>query len=118
MSGQRSGGAYRSPLKVRQLVLLVELGRHASILQAAQAANMTQSAASRMLSDAEGALGVKLFQRLPRGVSPTWYGDVMIRRAAAALAEMDAGYHEVLELQSGLSGSVKVPATKTCRCAA
>lgn len=90
------------------MVLLVELGRHGSIMHAAEAANLTQPAASKLLGELEHALGVQLFERLPRGVAPTWYGQVMIRRAGAALAEMDAGHQEVMELLSGLRGRVDV----------
>lgn len=98
----------RTHLKTRHLVLLVELGRHRSILHAAKAANLSQPAASKLLAELEYALGVQLFERLVRGIAPTWYGEVMIRRASAALAEMDAGHQEVMELLSGLSGSVSV----------
>jgi DNA-binding transcriptional LysR family regulator len=69
MTDPRSDRFVRSHLKTRQLVLLVELGRHGSILHAAQAANLTQPAASKLLADLEHALGVKLFERLPRGGS-------------------------------------------------
>lgn len=113
MTDPRSDRFVRSHLKTRQLVLLVELGRHGSILHAAQAANLTQPAASKLLADLEHVLGVKLFERLPRGVAPTGYGEVMIRRAGAALAELDAGHQEVMELQSGLSGRVAVGAVLT-----
>ncbi|MBV8603818.1 MAG: LysR family transcriptional regulator [Pelomonas sp.] len=108
MSDARANRFVRSHLKTRQLVLLVELGRHGSILRAAEAANLTQPAASKLLSELEHALGVQLFERLPRGVAPTWYGEVMIRRAGAALAELDAGHQEVMELLSGLSGRVAI----------
>lgn len=113
MTDPRADRFVRSHLKTRQLVLLVELGRHGSILHAAQAAHLTQPAASKLLADLEHALGVKLFERLPRGVAPTWYGQVMIRRAGAALAELDAGHQEVMELLSGLSGRVAVGAVLT-----
>lgn len=113
MSDPRSDRFVRSHIKTRQLVLLVELGRHGSILHAAQAAHLTQPAASKLLADLEHALGVKLFDRLPRGVAPTWYGEVMIRRAGAALAELDAGHQEVMELLSGLSGRVAVGSVLT-----
>ena len=113
MTDPRSDRFVRSHLKTRQLVLLVELGRHGSILHAAQAAHLTQPAASKLLADLEHVLGVKLFERLPRGVSPTRYGEVMIRRAGAALAELDAGHQEVMELLSGLSGRVAVGAVLT-----
>ena len=113
MTDPRSDRFVRSHLKTRQLVLLVELGRQGSILHAAQAANLTQPAASKLLADLEHALGVKLFERLPRGVAPTWYGEVMIRRAGAALAELDAGHQEVMALLSGLSGRVAVGSVLT-----
>jgi DNA-binding transcriptional LysR family regulator len=103
----------RSYLKTRHLVLLVALGRQRSILHAAEAANLTQPAASKLLAELEHALGVKLFERLPRGVVPTAYGEVMIRRAGAALAEMDAAHQEIMELRSGLSGRVAVGTVMT-----
>ena len=112
----RSQRFVRSYLKTRHLVLLVELGRHGSIMQAAQAANLTQPAASKLLGELEHALGVPLFERLPRGVEPTWYGKVLIRRAGAALAEMDAAHQEVMELQSGTHGRVAVAAILTPAC--
>ncbi|MES2262052.1 MAG: LysR substrate-binding domain-containing protein [Pseudomonadota bacterium] len=108
MSDPHSDRFVRSYLKTRHLVLLVELGRHRSILHAAEAANLTQPAASKLLGELEHALGVQLFERMPRGVAPTWYGKVLIRRAGAALAEMDAAHQEVMELLSGLRGRVDV----------
>ena len=113
MFDARSQRFVRSYLKTRHLVLLVELGRHGSIMHAAQAANLTQPAASKLLGELEHALGVPLFERLPRGVEPTWYGKVLIRRAGAALAEMDAAHQEVMELQSGMRGRVAVGAILT-----
>ena len=113
MSSTPSDRFLRSHLKTRHLVLLVELGRHHSILEAAKAANLTQSAASKLLSELEYALGVKLFERLPRGVNPTAYGDVLIRRAGTALAEMDAGYQEIMGLRSGLAGQVSIGSVLT-----
>ena len=108
MTDPRSDRFVRSHLKTRHLVLLVELGRHGSIAHAAQAANLTQPGASKLLGELEHALGVQLFERLSRGVAPTWYGKVLIRRAGAALAEMDAAHQEVMELLSGLRGRVGI----------
>lgn len=113
MSDPRSDRFVRAYLKTRHLVLLVELGRHGSIMQAAQAANLTQPAASKLLGELEHALGATLFERLPRGVEPTRYGKVLIRRAGAALAEMDAAYQEVSEMMSGLRGRVALGAILT-----
>lgn len=98
----------RFHLKTRHMVLLVELGRHASIVHAAEAAGLTQPGASKLIGELEHALGVTLFERLPRGVVPTWYGEVLIRRAGAALAEMDAAHQEIMEGVAGIGGRVCV----------
>jgi DNA-binding transcriptional LysR family regulator len=103
----------RSHLKTRHLVLLVELGRHASILHAAEAAGLTQPGASKLIGELEHALGVPLFERLPRGVVPTWYGKVLIRRAGAALAEMDAAHQEIMQGLAGVGGHVRVGSVLT-----
>jgi DNA-binding transcriptional LysR family regulator len=113
MSAHSSDRFVRTHLKTRHMVLLVELGRHRSIAHAAKAANLSQPAASQLLAELEYALGVPLFERLVRGIAPTWYGEVMIRRAGAALSEMDAGHQEVMELLSGLSGRVSVGTVMT-----
>jgi DNA-binding transcriptional LysR family regulator len=103
----------RSHLKMRHLILLVELGRHASIVNAAKAARLTQPAASRLISDLEHVLGVQLFERMSRGVQPTWSGKLLIRRAGLALAEMDSAHHEISQLLSGLGGKVTVGSVLT-----
>ena len=64
-------------------------------------ANLTQPAASKLLAELEHALGVTLFERLPRGVQPTRYGEVLIRRAGAALAELSAAHQEVASWPTG-----------------
>lgn len=103
----------RSHLKMRHLILLVELGRHASIVNAAKAARLTQPAASRLISDLEHVLGVQLFERMARGVQPTWAGRMLIRRAGVALAEMDAAHFEIAQLLSGLGGRVEIGSVLT-----
>lgn len=103
----------RFHLKTRHLVLLVELGRHASIVHAAEAAGLTQPGASKLIGELEHALGVALFERLPRGVVPTWYGKVLIRRAGAALAEMDAAHQEIMQGLAGFGGRVSVGSVRT-----
>lgn len=103
----------RSHLKMKHLVLLVELGRHASIMNAARAAKLTQPAASRLISELEHVLGVQLFERMARGVKPTWAGKMLIRRAGVALAEMDAAHLEIGQLLSGLGGRVDIGSVLT-----
>jgi DNA-binding transcriptional LysR family regulator len=103
----------RSHLKMRHLILLVELGRHSSIVSAAKAARLTQPAASRLISDLEEVLGVQLFERQSRGVQPTWSGKLLIRRAGLALAEMNSAHQEIEQLLSGVGGKVTIGSVLT-----
>ena len=97
-------------LKTRHIVLLVHLDEQRSVLRAAKAAHMTQPGASKLLADLEETLGVPLFTRHARGIEPTWYGEIMMRRARAALAEMDLAQAEIAALRSGLTGQCAIGA--------
>lgn len=88
----------RDHLEMRHLRLLVELDRHACLAHAARAARLTPWMASRLLGDLEQALGGRLFERTARGLVPTSAGEVLIRRAGAALAQMDAALREIAGL--------------------
>src|SRR3954447_7607190 len=100
----------RGRIKSRQIVLLVLLDEHRSVLHAAKAASMSQPAASKLLGELESALGVTLFERHPRGVVPTSYGEIMVRHARAVLSDMARAQDEVTSLKSGLSGQALVGA--------
>jgi DNA-binding transcriptional LysR family regulator len=98
----------RSRLKTRQLTLLVHLDDERSVLRAAAAAGMTQPAASKLLREIEIALDVKLFERHARGIVPTWYGEILVRHARLALAEIGQAQEEIAALKSGQSGKAAV----------
>jgi DNA-binding transcriptional LysR family regulator len=103
----------RARLKTRQLLLLVALEEEGNIHRAAEALAMTQPAASKLLKDLEDVLGVPLFERLPRGMRPTVYGEAMARHARAALASLNQAHDEVEELRAGHFGQVTVGAITT-----
>ena len=98
----------RARLKTRQLLLLVALAEEGNIHRAAQVLNMTQPAASKLLKDLEDVLGVALFERLPRGMRPTWYGDTMIRHARSALATLNQAHDELQAAKNGQFGQVNI----------
>src|SRR5215470_15299243 len=103
----------RARLKTRQLLLLVAIAEEGNIHRAAEVLNMTQPAASKLLKDLEDVLDVPLFERLPRGMRPTWYGEAMIRHARVALASLNHAHDEVEALKAGRFGSVGVGAITT-----
>ena len=100
----------RARLKTRQLLLLVALAEEGNIHRAAQVLNMTQPAASKLLKELEDVLEVTLFERLPRGMQPTWYGESMIRHARMVLTNLNQAHDELTALKSGRFGHVGVGA--------
>src|SRR5688500_4817469 len=78
----------RLHLKTRQLTFLVHLDEQRCVARAAAASGLTQPAASKLLRQVESTLEVKLFERHARGVEPTGYGEILIRRARLALGEL------------------------------
>ena len=100
----------RARLKTRQLLLLTTLADEGNIHAAARVLNMTQPAASKLLKDLEDVLEVPLFERLPRGMRPTWYGETMIRHAREALASLNQAHEELTALKAGRYGQVGVGA--------
>jgi DNA-binding transcriptional LysR family regulator len=100
----------RARLKTRQLMLLIAIGDEGNIHRAAEILNMSQPAASKLLKDLEDVLGISLFERLPRGMRPTWYGETMIRHARIALSSLAQAGSELEALKTGRFGEVSVGA--------
>jgi DNA-binding transcriptional LysR family regulator len=83
-------------LQLRSVSLAARLG---SLSRAAEALNVTQSALSRRIAEAEAALGVSLFERLSRGVKPTEACLAFLRHAEIALVSIDDGREAALDAQ-------------------
>jgi DNA-binding transcriptional LysR family regulator len=98
----------KARLKTRQLLLLIALDDYRNIHRAAEELHMTQPAASKQIKDLEEMLDVKLFERLPRGMEPTIYGETMIRHARMALTSLALAHDDIVTLKAGLTGQVEV----------
>lgn len=100
----------RSRLKMRQVLLLVALDEQRNMHRAAASLRMTQPAATRLLGGLERMLGMKLFERGPRGLVPNAYGESLIRHARAMLATLDHAREEMNALAEGASGRIALGA--------
>ncbi|MGI9294238.1 MAG: LysR family transcriptional regulator [Pseudomonadales bacterium] len=97
-----------SRLKFKHLKLLVVVGEQRNIFKAAQLLNMAQPAATKTIRDLENALDLQLFVRSSRGVTPTLYGDVLIKHAKLILSQVRHAGEELTSLKDGVSGHVTV----------
>ena len=95
-------------LRTRQLLLLEALGRERNLGRAAAALGMSQPAATKLLQQAEEALGVQLFTRQARGMEPTGVGEVLIRYARQSLVDFGFAREQMAALRSGLHGRLRL----------
>jgi len=95
-------------LKLRHLVLVDALSEHGSVVGAAAHLRVTQPALTRALRDLEEILGVELYDRGPRGVTPTIYGTAFTEHARAVLAQLTQAGRHVAELADAGLGTVTV----------
>ncbi|MER0483366.1 LysR substrate-binding domain-containing protein [Streptomyces sp. Edi2] len=95
-------------LKVRHLLLVDALSRQGSVVGAAKELHVTQPAATRSLHEVEDILGVPLFERGPRGVSATVFGEAFTRHARAVLAQLTQAGRHLVELAEADRGTVVV----------
>jgi DNA-binding transcriptional LysR family regulator len=102
--------AIQNRLRVKQLALIASLAELKTLHKVAEAMHLSQPAATKMLHEIEETLGVMLFERHPRGMVPTVYGESVIRYALSMLSGLD-NLRKRLETQSeGGDGDISVGA--------
>ncbi|WP_110647245.1 LysR family transcriptional regulator [Salinicola peritrichatus] len=97
-------------LRYKHLSMISLLDRHRNLHQAAGALNMSQPAATRMLREIETTFECQLFERTPRGLTPTPLGEVLIGFADNALTRLDRFAEELHRHRSGDHGQLVVGA--------
>lgn len=102
-----SFASWTNRLRLRHLAMLLNISKHPSLTAAAEAMNMSQPAVSQWLNDIENALGVTLYTR-GRRLKPTPYAEVLIKHAKVLLGESSRMHEEILAMQKGSSGIVRI----------
>ncbi|MGK5550370.1 LysR substrate-binding domain-containing protein [Actinomadura kijaniata] len=95
-------------LKLRHLVLVVAIADQGSVLRAAEHLHLAQPAVTRSLREVEHILGVELFTRGPRGVTPTLFGEAFVEHARAVLAELRRAGERITGLADAEVGTVTI----------
>lgn len=95
-------------LKLRHLLLVDALTSQGSVVAAAAALHVTQPVATRSLHELESILGVSLYDRGPRGITPTVFGDAFTVHARAVIAQLTQAGRHVVELADADRGTVVV----------
>ncbi len=95
-------------LKLKQLQLLIAVGKHGNIQNAARELNISQPSATKMIKDLELDFEVQLFERTNRGVIPTPYGETLVRHGKLIFAQLSNAAQELDDLNEGSSGRVVI----------
>lgn len=95
-------------LRLRHLELLVALGSFGTMRAAAGQLNLSQPAISKMLAEAEDAVGARLFERTRQGMRITAAGATVLHRARIALGELAHAQDEVRALRAGANAILRV----------
>ncbi len=95
-------------LKLRHLTLVTAIAEHGSIMRAAEAMHVTQPVVTRGLQEVEAIVGVSLFDRGPRGVSMTIYGESFVDHSRAVLAQLRQAGQQIELLAQAELGTVTV----------
>lgn len=101
---------YLRSLRPVQLRLVAAIAHHGKLHLAADACNMTTSAASRMLADLESQASADLFVRTPKGMLPSPAGRVLAAHAQKLVHDIDRMAQDFVAHQTGERASVKVGA--------
>jgi DNA-binding transcriptional LysR family regulator len=93
------------------LELVLAVRQHGSLVMAARALRVAPSAVTKRLAALEARLGLRLFQRTTRRVSPTAEGETLCERASELLHGFDALEAELRERQTEPAGPIRLAAT-------
>lgn len=93
------------------LELVLAVREHRSLAAVALAMDVVPSVITKRLSALESRLGLRLFQRTTRHVSPTAEGEALCERAHKLLQDFKALESDLLERHNEPTGSIRLAAT-------
>lgn len=100
-------------MNLNQLRVFAAVAANQSITRAARQLTISQPAVSKQLAELEEALGVVLFDRLPRGMRLTEAGELLEQHVVRILAEEEAAEAGLAALRGLARGRLRVGASTT-----
>jgi LysR family transcriptional regulator of gallate degradation len=97
-------------VNIRQLEYFLSVAANRSVTLAAQKLRVSQPTLTKTIRALEAELGVTLFERMPRGVNLTPYGQSLLRHAQAIHVQFGDAKREIDGLKGGRYGTVLIGA--------
>jgi len=95
-------------LDLRRLRLLYELNSRGTLAEVARAVHQTPSAVSQQLAQLELETGVKLLQRVGRGVRLTQQAEILVGHAGVVLDRLERAEAEMASSLTTVTGSLRI----------
>ena len=100
-------------MTLQQLRVFVAVAERQHVTRAAEALQLAQSVVSAAIASLEARHGIKLFQRVGRGIGLTGAGTLFLAEARAVLARVAAAERVLAELADLTRGTLSVQASQT-----
>ena len=100
-------------LKLRDLHILLAVVQSRSMAKAASELAISQPAVSKAIAEMEHTLGLRLLDRTRRGVEPTSYGRVLIRRGLTIFDELKQAAQELDFLADPAVGELRIGSSES-----
>jgi DNA-binding transcriptional LysR family regulator len=95
-------------LKLRDLHVYFVVVECGSMAQAAVRLGVSQPTVSEIIADLEHTFGVRLLDRVARGIEPTMYGNALLKRGIAAFDELKQITKDIEHLADPTVGELKI----------
>ncbi len=95
-------------VKLRELHIVSVVIQLGSMAKAAEQLAMSQPAVSDAVAKCEATLGVRLLDRNRRGVAPTVYARVLLKRGGVIFDELRQGIRDIEFLKNPAAGEVRI----------
>jgi DNA-binding transcriptional LysR family regulator len=95
-------------VKLRDLHIMLAVAESGSMTKAAEKLAVSYPVVSKVITDLEQTLAVRLFDRSIRGVEPTPYGRALLRSGAAVFDELRQGLSQIEAIKDPHSGDLRI----------
>lgn len=95
---------------LQDLVAFIAVAEEASFTRAAARLGVSQSALSQLIKGLETRLGLRLFARTTRSVSPTDAGEQLLALIGPSMNQIESGLDQITALRDKPAGSIRLTA--------